>query len=53
MLDVFFTQNKETQRGFAEFGGLQGKAHSGFLPTVETVLFVLAGQDLNKRFEMN
>ena len=52
MLDVFFTQNKETQRGFAEFGGLQGKAHSGFLPTVETVLFVLAGQDLNKRFEL-
>lgn len=52
MLDVFFTQNKETQRGFAEFGGLQGKAHSGFLPTVETALFILTGQDLNKRFEM-
>lgn len=52
MLDVFFTQNKETQRGFAEFGGLQGKAHSGFLPTVETALFILAGQDLDKRFEL-
>lgn len=52
MLDVFFTQNKETQRGFAEFGGLQGKAHSGFLPTVETALFILAGQDLNRRFEL-
>lgn len=52
MLDVFFTQNKETQRGFAEFGGLQGKAHSGFLPTVETALFILAGQDLVKRFEL-
>jgi hypothetical protein len=52
MLDVFFTQNKETQRGFAEFGGLQGKAHSGFLPTVETALFILAGQDLGKRFEL-
>ena len=52
MLDVFFTRNKETGRGFAEFGGLQGKAHSGFLPTVETVLFVLAGEDLNRRIEM-
>jgi hypothetical protein len=52
MLDVFFTRNKETQRGFAEFGGHQGKAHSGFLPTVETALFILAGQDLNKRFEL-
>lgn len=51
MLDVFFTQNKETQRGFAEFGGLQGKAHSGFLPTVETAFFILAGQNLNRRFE--
>lgn len=52
MLDVFFTQNKETQRGFAEFGGLLGKAHSGFLPTIETALFVLAGQDLVKRFQV-
>ena len=52
LLDVFFTQNKETQRGFAEFGGLQGKAHSGFLPTVETALFILAGQDLNRRFKL-
>lgn len=52
MLDVFFTQNKETRRGFSEFGGLQGKAHSGFLPTVETALFILAGQDLSKRFEL-
>lgn len=52
MLDVFFTRNKETQRGFAEFGGQQGKAHSGFLPTVETALFVLAGQDLSRRFDL-
>lgn len=49
MLDVFFTRNKELQRGFTEFGGLQGKAHSGFLPTVETALFVVAGRAMDAR----
>ncbi len=49
ILDVFFTQNKELNRGFAEFGGVQGRAHGGFLPTVETALFVLCGKDLTRR----
>ena len=52
LLDVFFTTNKELQRGFAEFGGMQGKAHSGFLPTIETALFLLAGTDIKKRCEI-
>ncbi len=52
ILDVFFTQNKDLNRGFAEFGGVQGKAHGGFLPTVETALFVLAGTDLQRRLEL-
>lgn len=52
LLDVFFTQNKELSRGFTEFGGLQGKAYSGFLPTVETALFVLSGHSLERRLSV-
>ena len=51
MLDVLFNQNKSSERGFTEFGGLKGTAHSGFLPTGETALFLLAGNDLAKRFK--
>ena len=50
-LDTFFIHNKNLERGFTEFGGWKGKCHGGFLPTCETALFVLAGHDLNKRFE--
>jgi AAA+ superfamily predicted ATPase len=37
---------------FPEFGGVKGKNHRGILPTGETVLFVLAGRDVEKRIEM-
>lgn len=50
-LDQFFTRNTSTERGFTEFGGLKGSSHSGFLPTGETALFLLAGTDLGKRFK--
>lgn len=52
LLDIFFTRNKASERGYTEFGGLKGTAHSGFLPTGETVLFLLSGNDLGKRFKM-
>lgn len=39
------------QGDFPQFGGLRGRNHRGFLPTAETVLFILAGNDLAKRFE--
>lgn len=32
-----------------EFGGVKGKNHRGVLPTGETILFILAGQDIEKR----
>ncbi|MDX2304716.1 MAG: AAA family ATPase [Microscillaceae bacterium] len=51
MLDVFFMLNPSTGRGYTEFGGLKGTRHGGFLPTIETALFVLAGADLEKRIE--
>ena len=34
---------------FPEFGGVRGKNHRGVLPTGETVLFILAGNDVTKR----
>lgn len=52
LFDVFFTINKNTGRGFTEFGGLRGNHHSGFLPTIETALFLLAGEDLEHRFRL-
>ncbi|MBT8340071.1 MAG: ATP-binding protein [Desulfatitalea sp.] len=52
VLDTFFIQNKNFDRGFTEFGGLKGHTHSGFLPTGETAAFILAGDDLEKRFDI-
>ncbi|HYQ56872.1 MAG TPA: ATP-binding protein [Draconibacterium sp.] len=37
---------------FPAFGGVKGKNHRGILPTGETVLYVLAGQDIAKRIEV-
>jgi len=51
-LDTFFTQNKNFDRGFTEFGGWKGKTHGGFMPTCETAAFILAGSDLRKRFAL-
>ncbi|HEX6901172.1 MAG TPA: ATP-binding protein [Thermoanaerobaculia bacterium] len=49
LLDVFFIQNRALERRFTEFGGVTGISHGGFLPTVETALFLLAGEDLEPR----
>jgi hypothetical protein len=50
LLDILFSKNAATGRGHTEFGGLQGQSHSGFLPTIETALFLLAGDNLEERF---
>jgi len=34
---------------YPQFGGLRGKQHRGFLPTGDTALFLLAGDDLDAR----
>lgn len=49
VLDVFFVANPQLGRGYTEFGGVKGKMHGGFLPTGETVLFVLSEGDLQRR----
>ena len=50
LLDTFFIQNQNLNRGYTEFGGLTGNSHSGFLPTAETAMFLLAGNNLAARF---
>jgi len=51
-LDIFYTKNESYARSYTEFGGISGDSHSGFLPTGETLSFILAGEDLAKRFEI-
>ena len=52
MLDIFFVQNKNFDRQYTEFGGWKGLSHGGFLPTGETAVFILAGEDVEKRKKM-
>jgi ATPase family associated with various cellular activities (AAA) len=49
-LDIFFSQSAVTGRAYTEFGGVKSKAHTGFLPSAETAVFILAGADLHQRF---
>ncbi len=51
-IDIFFSTNQEFSRQFTEFGGWKGLTHGGFLPTGETAAFILAGADLEKRFDL-
>jgi DNA polymerase III delta prime subunit len=49
--DELILKSLPVQGDFPQFGGVRGKNHRGFLPTAETVLFILAGNDIKKRFE--
>lgn len=48
----FFDPLLPKKGNFPQIGGVRGKNHRGFLPTGETALFLLAGDDLEKRFEV-
>jgi hypothetical protein len=52
LLDVFFTKNQTFDRRFSEFGGVQHGPESDFLPTGETLAFLVAGADLETRFAL-
>lgn len=51
LLDVFSVKNTAYDKGFTEFGGLKGSTHGGFLPTAETAVFLLAGEDFYPRIQ--
>lgn len=48
-LDLFLLHNQSIGRRFTEFGGIVGHNHGGLIPTVETALFLLAGDGLAAR----
>jgi AAA+ superfamily predicted ATPase len=52
IFDCFFIQNTSIGRPFSEFGGVELKSHRGFIPTAETVNFVLNGNEIKKRIEL-
>ncbi len=52
LLDLLFVRNPNVERGFSEFGGRKGTTHGGFLPTLETAAFLVAGDDLGARFRL-
>ncbi len=51
--DAFLLNNEATGRRFTEFGGWIGQSHSGFLPTLETAMFLLAGSDTARRIALD
>lgn len=53
LLDVFFIQNSTFNRGFSEFGGVKGVGHGGFIPTGESIMFILAENELETRFNLH
>ena len=51
VLDVFFSQNQNLNRCYTEFGGHDNKFGRAFLPTIQTALFLIAGNNIN--YKMN
>lgn len=51
LLDIFHTKNKTFDRKFTEFGGFIN-TQGDFLPTAETLVFILAGADLQTRLSL-
>jgi AAA+ superfamily predicted ATPase len=49
LFDCFFIQNSSIGRQFSEFGGIELKGHRGFVPTVETLCFILYGTQYELR----
>lgn len=52
LLDIFFTHNSVFSRPFTEFGGMVQAPYTHFIPTLETLWFILAGKDLATRFQL-
>ncbi|MDP2112704.1 MAG: ATP-binding protein [Bacteroidota bacterium] len=51
--DSLIEQNLTQSGDFPQLGGIRGKQFRGFLASGETALFLLAGDELHKRFEFS
>ncbi len=52
LLESLIAQHIPGGGDLPEIGGIRGRHHRGILPTGETALFLLAGDDLEKRLEV-
>ncbi|MEN2399209.1 ATP-binding protein [Flavobacterium sp. MC2016-06] len=52
VLDIFFSKNAMYDRGFTEFGGVVNKNHSGFLPTGQTLSFLITAVNPELKIEV-
>jgi hypothetical protein len=53
ILDVFFGRNQLTGQPYTEFGGCVEKGHPGFIPSGQTLNFLMTANDLSKTAELN
>ncbi|NHN24920.1 ATP-binding protein [Flavobacterium jejuense] len=53
LLDIFFGKNGIYDRGFTEFGGVIDKNHSGFIPTGQTLAFLITATHKELRNEVH
>jgi hypothetical protein len=51
LVENVLSSNGIENKQIAEIGGVKGSAHGGMIPTGETALFILAGNNLQKRME--
>lgn len=49
LLDCFFVKNQDIDNRFSEFGAHRPGQLNGLLPTLDTLLFILCGDDIQKR----
>ena len=49
LLDFFYVKNQDIDNRFSEFGAFKAAQLNGLLPTMDTLLFILSGDDLQKR----
>lgn len=52
VLDTFYTKNANIDRVYTEFGGIKGDKHGGIIPTAQTAAFIIAGEDLELRMQI-
>src|SRR5665648_5383 len=52
LLDLLHMKNVLYDIPFTEFGGIRNEKHKGYFPTGETAIFILAGANLEKRFNL-
>lgn len=52
LLDLLHMKNTLYDIPFTEFGGIKNDKHKGYLPTGETAMYFLAGDNIEKRFSL-